>query len=70
MSARPCHHGKRGNFTPRKLTDDQVRLIRADLEARCGHCGGRDTYRQIGERYGVSAVTIHKIATGKSRVAA
>lgn len=70
MSARPCGHGKRGNFTPRKLTDAQVRSIRADLEAGCDHCGAKPTYREIGERYGVSAATIHNIAHGKSRVAA
>jgi len=60
----------KGNFTPRKLTDEQVRKIKADLVGRCSACGRKDSYKTIGERYGVTAVTIHNIAHGLSRVAA
>lgn len=53
----------KGNFTPRKLSDAQVREIRAILHARAP----RPTLKSIAAQFGVSRVMIHKIAAGKSR---
>ena len=61
---------RRGNFAPKKLTDDQVRAIRAEAATPCACCGRSETLRAIAARYGVSHVMVRKIITGQARVAA
>lgn len=58
------------NRKPRKLTDEQVRAIRDELGTHCCACGHKRTYRDIGAAFGVTQVTVHNIATGKSRMSA
>lgn len=60
----------RGNFTHRKLSDEQVREIIATYETPAPFPFRRPTYALIGRKYGVSAVMIHKIISRKSRVMA
>jgi hypothetical protein len=49
-----------------KLTESQVREIRAALTTPCACCGALPTQRSLAPKYGVSFVMIHKIAKGES----
>lgn len=55
----------KGNFQPRKLSDQQVREIR-NLMCDCAP-GARPTLRSMAAKFGVSHVMIHKIAAGQAR---
>lgn len=49
-----------------KLTEDDVRKIRALLATPCAGCGRALSQYDLGRQFGVSHVMIHKIATGRS----
>lgn len=50
----------------RKLTEEQVKAIKAALSAPCKCCGHEASYRELGDKFGVSGVTIFNINRRKS----
>lgn len=50
----------------RKLTEEQVKAIKAALSTPCTCCGHEASYRELGDKFGVSAVTIFNINRRKS----
>jgi hypothetical protein len=58
---------QRGEARPAaKLTEAQVREIRALHSTPCKCCGRSATLAEIGRQYGCSAVNIHSIVRGES----
>ena len=49
-----------------RLTDAQVREIRALRKTGCACCGNRLSQEQIGHRFGISHVAVHMIVSGKA----
>ncbi|MPT48273.1 MAG: hypothetical protein E2598_07595 [Sphingobium sp.] len=54
-------------FVPHKLTDAQVRAVYIDCKAPPIAGYRSPTYQMVGDKYGISAVMVHKIVSRKSR---
>lgn len=47
-----------------KMTEDKVLAMRKDRTIPC-ECGRLPSFKSLGEKYGVSAVSAYKICSGK-----